>query len=342
MRAILTPKKGASEYQMNHWIITGSNGYLGIELCRRLASHCQVLGFARKECDVFNLQDIGVQCHNYTEMPEVIKSGDIFVHCAGKTGNVGTWKEFESINVDWTAQLYSLAESKGAACFIFISSVAAVGYKNRSKQQTITESDSPEFCQAEFYGRSKWLAEQRLLELAKKTSTRLVILRSGLLYGRRHFEFSKGWTNRGWIVDPHQRVPLIYIDNFIDAVVDVVNEPSVTGVFFVVDQEQPHLKFLNKLKIKLGIMQYPPWTIGRLGFFLLYISKLAIGKLFGREYKRQPGFWRTDLRFHCRRSLYSTEALRKKTGWFPKITLIQGWKRTVSETQDIKPNQNAS
>lgn len=70
---------------MKRWVIIGANVYLGRELCCNLALHGQVLGFTRKEHEVFDLQDIGVQCHTYEDLPKVLDAGDIVVHCAGRT-----------------------------------------------------------------------------------------------------------------------------------------------------------------------------------------------------------------------------------------------------------------
>lgn len=327
---------------MQRWVITGCNGYLGRELCRSLITEGQVLGICRSMHNIQDLRDMGVRCYSYKEMPKIIKSGDVFVHCAGKTTNTGSWKEFKTTNSDWAVELYSLAESMGVTCFIYISSVAALGYKNRTGHDILTELDSPELCRGELYGSSKCLAEQRLCEKDAGFSTRLVILRPGLIYGHRYIPNPQNWFWRGWLADSRQRVPLVHIDNFIHAILKVAYNSEVRGVFHVVDDEQPQLQELNNIKIKLGLIQYRPWLIGRLGFCLLYISKLAVRKLFGCKRNIQPGYWQAALRFYCRRSLYSTEALRKKTGWSPKVTLIQGWGRIANEILDIKPNQNTS
>lgn len=300
-----------------HWIITGANGYLGGELCKGLHRRGdRVIGLARAGRSLDLLKDTRISCHIYEDLPSIMSAGDIFVHCAGKVDTTGSWDEFVRINVDWTVSLFEQSARLGARCFIYVSSVAALGYRNRSRDAIIDETSCPDLVEGELYGRSKWLAEQALQERARSFSTRLVILRPGLIYGERPFASSQTWFNRGIIVDPNQRIPLVHIENFVGAVVSIASRPETEGVFFVVDDEQPTVSELNILKIRHGILRYHPWRIGRMGFWLLSATRRICSRR-----TVQKGHVAADYYFYTRRLRYSTEKLRTLVGWVPTINL---------------------
>jgi len=118
------------------------------------------------------------------------------------------------------------------------------------------------------------------------------------------------------IVDPKQRIPLVHIENFMDAIVSVVTHPEMEGIFFVVDEDQPTIRDLNTLKIRHDIMRYHPWYIGKVGFWLLSMARTIYGR--GADHKGQVI---ADYYFHTRRLCYSTEKLRTLVGWAPTKTL---------------------
>lgn len=324
------------------WIITGCNGYLGGEICRTLCHRGEVvIGLARAGRQPEYLAALGVHCHTYSEANTLLAPGDTLVHCAGKVGAMGTWDEFSSINVEWTAALFEQAVARGAGCFVFISSVAALGYGNRSSDEALDETASAQLSVGELYGRSKLQAEQTLLECARGSSTRLIILRPGLVYGRRPQTHRQTWLRRGFAFDRNQRVPLVHINSLIDAIVRVVAHPEAEGVFFVVDDEQPTLRELNALKVRLGILRYPPWHVGRVGFWMLFAAQSAVRVLRGTGGSVPKGFARAHYSFHTRRLRYSTQRLRAVTGWAPAVSLVDGLNECRHTIQSTPPSAGA-
>ena len=304
------------------WIITGANGYLGGQLCMALHRRGDsVVGVARAGRSLKRLQDKGIPCHNYETLPSILSSGDVFVHCAGMVGNSGDQEEFEKVNSGWAMSLFTLSQQHGVGCFIYISSVAALGYKKRPCDDALDESALPMHVDGELYGRSKWLGEQTLLGSVVPNSTRLVILRPGLIYGRRPFSLSRSRLRRPVVVDQEQRVPLVHIDNFSEAVVNVALHPAAQGVFFVVDEEQPTLHELNALKKQYGLLEYSPWNIGRAGFWFLWLLRGFVRMMRGRGWKYLKDEALSDYSFQTRRLLYNTDKLRSLTGWKPLVHL---------------------
>jgi nucleoside-diphosphate-sugar epimerase len=313
---------GSVIWEDQRWIITGANGYVGGELCKGLRQQGgTVLALARTGRDLTHLEEMGISCHTYEDLPSILRGGEVFVHCAGKVGSDGAWDEFVSVNRDWTESLFHQASEAGVSCFIYVSSVAAFGYKNRPKIEMLDESSPPLLVEGERYGRIKLLAEKALWDCAQDASTRLIILRPGLIYGRRPFARSQTWLRRGFVIDPEQRVPLVHIDSFIEAVVRVAEHCEMHGVFLVVDEEQPTLRDLNAIKMRYGLSQFSPWRIGKMGFWLLWFLRSIVRLLRGCPGKISLADAFAEYYFHTRHLLYSTQKLRAQVGWAPAVSL---------------------
>lgn len=305
------------------WIITGANGYLGGQLCRILRDRGRdVAGAARAGRPLKNLADAGIPCVTYDDLPEALSTGDVLVHCAGMVGKSGSLESYLKVNRDWSLSLFDQAAAAGAGCFVYVSSVAAMGYMPRPADAPLDESSPPLHAGGDLYGRSKLAAEEALQERAESGTTRLIILRPGLIYGRKPFSSSSPP-----VVDPGQRIPLVYIDNFADALAGTAGGKE-GGVFLVVDDEQPKLGDLNGLKIDLGIIRKAPRRIGRAGFWVMWGVRSFARIIFGRRDEVSGKMIRAEYHFQTRRLLYSTGKLLSLTGWTPAVTLEQGLKRS--------------
>lgn len=319
------------------WIITGANGYLGGELCKGLQRMGErVCGVARAGRSVTSLEELGIPCNTYEKLASVLAPGDIVVHCASKVSNTGHLDEFARVNVDWTLSLFDQAAERGVSCFVYVSSVAALGYKNRPGDKVLDESSEPELVAGELYGRSKLLAEQAIQKRARSTETCLIVLRPGLIYGRRSLGRNQTWLRRGVAIDSRQRVPLVHIESFLNAVVSAAETPEADGMFLVVDEEQPTLRDLNALKIRHGILRYHPWPGGRVGFWLLTAYRVVARSIRSRGGDIPKGHALAQYYFSTRRLRYSTEKLRKKVGWTPAVTLDDGLKDCLTTRASTK------
>lgn len=314
------------------WIITGANGYLGRELSMGLSQKDETALAVARAGKLKDLRNRGIACYNYNNLTTAMQPGDIFVHCAGKTGSAGSWEDFFRINVKWTLELFDQAAEKGADCFVYISSVAAIGYRNRPKKTMLDEDAEPRLVSGELYGRSKLQAEQALQKRAREKNIRLIILRPGLIYGHRWFGRNQSWLRRGAIVDPNQRVPLVHIDNFLNALQLVASNIAASGIYFVVDDEQPTLKGLNKKKIEYGLMRYQPWRIGKIGFWILTAMRRVVRMFRGKSNSLPPDYNRAQFHFQTRRLLYSTKKLRSLVGWRPMVGLAEGLAECASQS----------
>lgn len=150
--------------------LTGSSGFLGSHLLTKIETQGYNALSPKREILLSAL----ASCQNL----------DLFIHCAGKAHSIKNSAEEEKAffdsNVELTKKLTSIISENAIRVntFVFISSVAVYGIEEGDR---ITE-EFPLNGQSA-YARSKILAEQHLIQWAKKAGVNLVILRLPLIFG---------------------------------------------------------------------------------------------------------------------------------------------------------------
>ncbi|MFM1771020.1 MAG: hypothetical protein RLZZ71_162 [Bacteroidota bacterium] len=150
--------------------LTGSSGFLGSNFLLVLKKYGHTIIDPARECLQNELGNLKIL--------------DLIVHCAGKAHSIKNSgeeeKAFFDSNVELTKRLTSIISENAIRVntFVFISTVAVYG---REEGDRITE-EFPLNGQSA-YARSKILAEQHLIQWAKKECVNLVILRLPLIFG---------------------------------------------------------------------------------------------------------------------------------------------------------------
>lgn len=171
-------------------LITGSGGFIGSALCRRLAAWADVIALdvetrpgGLPETLVWEQADITVPA----SMEEMCRrhGPDVIIHCAGiahqKAGAVSA-EDYLRINSRAAENLALLAaESNPETWFLFLSSISVYGEESLN----IPVSEGSPYNPSSDYAVSKCDAEKRLLELLRKNLLkRLTILRLAPVYDR--------------------------------------------------------------------------------------------------------------------------------------------------------------
>ena len=93
-------------------------------------------------------------------------------------------QEYYTVNCDLAVEAAKKAIADGAGQYIYLSSIIVYGDSSNSRKPVrITADTRPQ--PSNFYGDSKWQAEQKLQEVfAGKNGTRLAILRLPMIYGK--------------------------------------------------------------------------------------------------------------------------------------------------------------
>lgn len=153
-------------------VITGANSYIGNNIQSCIQSN-------DKEIEVCQLDVVGDDWQTFD-----FSGYDTVVHVAAivHRKDVTDWELYNKVNVELTAEIAEKAKSQGVKQFIFLSSMAVYGKeKTLSKKKSII-SDKTELNPSSMYGKSKYLAEQRLVEIEDK-NFKVAIVRPPNVYG---------------------------------------------------------------------------------------------------------------------------------------------------------------
>ena len=184
-------------------LVTGSRGFIGSELCKRLSSSNEVIGvdyskdfaspkdFVTRQTDLTDFNEVNQVCKEH--------SPDVVIHCAGiahqKIGAVDL-SSYLRVNSEATENLAKSASSANPDVgFIFLSSVSVYGEDPQITQTSqirvirtnnnIAVNEESECNPSSDYAVSKLDAERRLIALLERGIIHdLIILRLAPVYDR--------------------------------------------------------------------------------------------------------------------------------------------------------------
>lgn len=225
---------------MGKIVVTGANGFIGSTLCKTLVQNgMETVGVIRTGAHV-PFQDAGITWLRRDEQTWNVLNGlsglNTVVHLSGVTSGVDE-ALLHHINVTETRKLFEKACQLGARRFVFLSTVKVHG---EHTFEPLTEK-SP-FNPMTPYARSKFVAEQVLLEANQNHDIDLVILRPPAVYGPG----MKGnllkvlWLlkNNLPVIVPEKSGlrSLVYVHNLVSALLYVIRlQFPLRSAFFVSD-----------------------------------------------------------------------------------------------------------
>lgn len=240
------------------FLVTGANGFVGKFLCAELKRRNFLLKAALRtsDNDFNNIEQVFVASINgATDWSAALKDIDVVIHLAARVHVMADFSadplaEFRQVNVEGTRQLAVSAVRAGAKRFVYVSSIKANG---EEADKPYTEFDKPN--PHDFYGISKWEAEQAVYQVSAETGLQVVIVRPPLVYGagvKGNFAQMIKIISKG-IPLPFASVKnlrsFIYVENLVDALILCATHPSAAGHTYLVsdgeDVSTPEL--LNKL-----------------------------------------------------------------------------------------------
>lgn len=165
---------------MKRILITGKNSYIGNAVAEYLLQYNEAAG---EVC--YEVERISLRGRKIEEIP--MAGYDTVLHVAGKAhvdvskASQEVQKEYYQVNCELAVETARKAASDGVKQFIYLSSVIVYGDSARvGKTKHVSAETEP--TPANFYGDSKWQAEQKLRAL--ETDMAIAVLRIPMIYGK--------------------------------------------------------------------------------------------------------------------------------------------------------------
>lgn len=305
-------------------MVTGANGVIGTALCNRLLSDgLDVRAAIRTPSQVldgFNVVTIG-SIDSDTDWSTALDGVRHIIHLAARVHIMSAQVsesplQYHSVNTAGTLNLARQAAASGVRQFLFLSTAKVNG-----------ESSSSPFCECDVpapfdsYAVSKWEAENGLMQIAKETDMKVVIIRPPLVYGpgvRANFLSMMHWLRSGvplplGMVNQNRR-SLVFLDNLVDLISTCIDHPAAASqVFFAGDGED--LSTSNLLQ-RLGAAMGVPVRLLPAPIWMLKIGAAILGK-------------QSMVERLCGNLQVNTFKARALLGWQPPLTVDEGLRRTA-------------
>jgi nucleoside-diphosphate-sugar epimerase len=162
-------------------LVSGATGFIGRLLCQRLsACGYTVIALSKSGAPLGNGQPtIAIDLAEQYPDSDLFRDVDVFFHLAGIAHQRAQESVYAAVNFEATVRLARLAAAAGVRCFVYLSSVKAMGACRSPDMRTESACTLP----ANAYGLSKWQAECALREEFSHAGMSVAIVRPALVYG---------------------------------------------------------------------------------------------------------------------------------------------------------------
>lgn len=308
-------------------MVTGATGFIGSALISHLhAQGYEVSGTTR---GAIGRADSGVRMISVgevgpdTDWHDALLGQEIVVHTVARVHQMvetaqDSLSEYRHVNTLGTANLARQAALMGIRRFVFLSSVKVNG-ELTEQGKPFRPEDIP--APVDFYGISKFEAENELFRISAATGMEIVIVRPPLVYGpgvKANFRSMMAWLNRG-IPLPlgaiHNKRSMVALDNLIDLLSVCIEHPAAANqIFLASDGEDLSttdlLKRLGKAMDRHPILlPVPEWLLMKAAAL---IGKKAVAQ-------KLCGSLQVDI-----------EKNATLLGWIPPISVDSALRGTVS------------
>jgi UDP-glucose 4-epimerase len=162
-------------------LVSGATGFIGRKLCQHLAAGGHTVVALSKYGGPLSSGEptLALDLTRQDPDPDLLQGADVFFHLAGIAHHRVDPVDYDALNTEATVRLARLASAAGTRCFVFLSSVKAMGPPPSAAARAEDACTLP----IDAYGRSKRRAECALQEQFSDGPMSVVIVRPTLVYG---------------------------------------------------------------------------------------------------------------------------------------------------------------
>ncbi len=316
-------------------IITGATGFIGRNLSEHLNEKgINVIASGRSLEVGKELQKLGIEFNladitDLSQVQNVFQPADYLIHCAAKTADWGSYREFYETNVIGTRNTIQACRTNDIKRIIFVSTPSV--YFSGEDRYNISEDET--LPQKQFnYGKTKLIAEKELLSLGKD-GFKSIILRPRAVYGKydntivpRILQLSK--KEKFPLINNGQAlVDLTYIGNLLDLIMNCLDarDNEWNEVYNVSNGDPITIKEWFSTVLKIFNRPFHPKSIPEpaakiIAGIMESISHLPFGN-------KKPEMTRFSVGYMAKSMTMSIEKAKTKLNYSPQISNEEGFER---------------
>jgi nucleoside-diphosphate-sugar epimerase len=319
-------------------LVTGATGFLGSRLVEVLVQKgYRVRALARKLSHIEKLKNLQTEIFfgdvgDADSLKPAFKDVDVVVHAAADTA--GTEEGGQLSTLLGTSNILDLCKEYKVKKLVYISSCSVYGVADYKKNGVVTETSSLEHFPEKrgHYSNAKMKAEQLVADAMKKDELPVVCLRPGTIFGpggeiyTPMMGFSLGTRMFIIIGNGEFRLPLVYIDNLIEAIVAAIEkDQSGSQIYNVVDPDNVTKKeyvelLLKKLDPAARYFYFPYSMLYATVFFQEILTRLL---------RRPPFLTCYRLTSSQKNIRYDSSKIQKDLVWGPSCSTKDAFEKII-------------
>ena len=319
---------------MKKVIVTGANGFLGSNLCKKLVSHdFKVSAFIQRNSDISELKELNLKYFygdvtDFNSLKEAFKDQDYVFHLAGLI----SYKKYDRekmrlINVVGTENVIAACITTGIKKLLHLSSVATIGstfmpqIQNEQSEYKIQDLDLG-------YFETKREAEKKVMAASHSKKLFTICVNPTTIYG---FADAKKGSRKNQIKVAQGKLPfytaggvnVVSVDDVTDGII-LALEKGTNGERYILANENVTIKELFKMLANSAGQSAPDYYLPT---FLLHIAgwigdRLKKGLSSENAYTASMYHWfdhskaQRELGFHPQKS--AQDAIDDSVSWMKK------------------------
>ena len=308
-------------------LVTGAAGALGSAIVERLRARGNRLRvFVRRRSARAMEEGMEIATGDLGDpraVDDAVRGAEIVVHAGAATS--GSWIEQHTSTVVGTRNVIEACLRNGVRQLVYISSLSVVDWAGARRGEPITENSPleprPQLRGA--YTRAKLEAEILVRRAVAEQGLRAVILRPGQIFGGKlpivNAAVAREILGRRIVLgDGTLRLPLVYMDDVVDAVCAAIDRQLIGGeIVQLVDTALPTQNEILRavFGVRVKTVRVPRAAVFALG----WLSEIVLKPL-----RRASPISRYRLRSALARRTYSSGNAESLLNWKPRVGVYAG------------------